>query len=80
MKIRGVSYPSCSACSKPILSAYRQDGWEFLKRALENKEYVTELSGLAEVQREAQKVADSLDWDDGEEDEGGAVDDEGVLL
>lgn len=81
MKIRGVSYPSCSACSKPILSAYRQDGWDFLKRALENKEYVTELSGLAEVQREAQKVADSLDWDDGEEDEGqGAVDDEGVLL
>ncbi|KAK8056869.1 hypothetical protein PG993_002096 [Apiospora rasikravindrae] len=76
IKVRGVSYPSCSACSKPILSAYRQgDGWEFLKRALEDKEYVTELSGLAEVQRKA------LDWDDSEEEEDGAAgDDEAIIL
>ncbi|KAK8126422.1 uncharacterized protein PG998_002181 [Apiospora kogelbergensis] len=77
IKIRGVSYPSCSACSKPILSAYREgDGWEFLKRALNDKEYVSELSGLAEVQRKA------LDWDDSEEEEeeGAGGDDEAILL
>ncbi|KAK8089678.1 hypothetical protein PG997_004639 [Apiospora hydei] len=76
IKVRGVSYPSCSACSKPILSAYRDgDGWEFLKRALDDKQYVTELSGLAEVQRKA------LDWDDSEEEEDGAAgDDEAIIL
>ncbi|KAK8048967.1 autophagy ubiquitin-activating enzyme ApgG [Apiospora phragmitis] len=75
LKVRGVSYPSCSACSKPILSAYRQgDGWEFLKRALDDKEYVSELSGLAEVQRKA------LDWDDSEEEDGAAGDDEAIIL
>ncbi|KAI0134416.1 hypothetical protein BJ170DRAFT_699908 [Xylariales sp. AK1849] len=79
--IKGESYPSCSACSKPILSAYNTDGWEFLKRALEDKEYVSELSGLAEVQRQAQAVEDDLDWDDEDENEGGNDGrDEAVLL
>jgi ubiquitin-like modifier-activating enzyme ATG7 len=79
MIIKGESYPSCSACSNPILSAYRTDGWEFLKRALEDKDYVNELSGLAEVQRQAQAVEDDLDWDE-EDTELKGVDDEAVLL
>lgn len=76
--IRGQSYPCCSACSPPILSAYRNEGWEFVKRALENKDYVAELSGLAEVQRKAEAMAGEIDW----EEEGSAQgdDDEGVLL
>ncbi|KAH8671032.1 hypothetical protein BX600DRAFT_379440 [Xylariales sp. PMI_506] len=77
--IKGESYPCCSACSEPILSAYKRDGWEFLKRALEDKEYVTELSGLAEVQRQAAAIENDLDWD--EEDEGDKDgQDEAVLL
>ncbi|GAP83291.1 putative ubiquitin-like modifier-activating enzyme atg-7 [Rosellinia necatrix] len=76
--ISGQSYPCCSACSSPILSAYRNEGWEFVKRALENKEYVAELSGLAEVQRKAEALINAVDW----EEEGSAHgdDDEGVLL
>lgn len=50
-----------------------------MKRALEDKEYVTELSGLAEVQRQAQAVEDDLDWDE-EDDELKGGDDEAVLL
>ena len=47
--IKGRSYDCCSACSDKIVQAYKQDGWEFVKKALNEKGYVEELSGLAEV-------------------------------
>jgi ubiquitin-like modifier-activating enzyme ATG7 len=78
--IKGQSYPCCSACSKPILDAYRSDGWDFLKRALEDKEYVSELSGLAEVQRQAQAIENDLDWEEEEEEGDREGEDEAVLL
>ncbi|KAJ8116569.1 hypothetical protein ONZ43_g4414 [Nemania bipapillata] len=76
--IKGQSYPCCSACSHPILSAYRNEGWEFVKRALEDKDYVAELSGLAEVQRKAEALAGDVDWEEDETAHGD--DDEGILL
>ncbi|EQB55638.1 hypothetical protein CGLO_04416 [Colletotrichum gloeosporioides Cg-14] len=76
--IRGQSYPCCSACGPPILDAYRKDGWGFVKRALQEKDYVAELSGLAEVQREAERRAAAMDdWEDEEE---GADEGDGELL
>lgn len=66
--IRGQSYDCCSACSPRILEAYRNDDWEFVKRALLEKDFVAELSGLAEVQRQAEELETTVDWD--EEDEG----------
>src|SRR4051812_23140703 len=33
MVIHGRSYPQCSACSLPIVSAYKSEGWEFVKKA-----------------------------------------------
>lgn len=77
MVIRGESYPCCSACSAPVLEAYRQDGWAFVKRALDERGYVTELSGLAEVQRRAEAMAAEIEWS---EDEAGDDDGEAVLL
>lgn len=47
--IKGNSYDCCSACSPRIVGAYNADKWEFVKRALNEKGYVEELSGLAEV-------------------------------
>lgn len=76
--IKGESYPCCSACSQPVLSAYRNQGWEFVKRALEDKDYVAELSGLAEVQRKAEALLGEADWEEDEATHGD--DDEGVLL
>lgn len=77
MIIKGQSYDCCSACSPKIVRAYEQGGWEFIKRALAEKDYVTELSGLAEVHRQAELAADNVDWDSepGEDEEG-----EGELL
>ena len=49
MVISGKSYDCCSACSDKVTEAYSSKGWEFVKRALNEKGYVEELSGLAEV-------------------------------
>jgi ubiquitin-like modifier-activating enzyme ATG7 len=78
--IRGQSYPCCSACSPPILSAYRNEGWDFVKHALDDKDYVLELSGLAEVQRKAEALAGEVDWEEEEDETTHDGDDEGVLL
>lgn len=77
MLISGPSYDCCSACSPKIVDAYKKDGWDFIKRALTEKDYITELSGLAEVQRKAEEAANDLDWDS---EEGEAEDDEPELL
>ncbi|KAI9859050.1 MAG: Autophagy protein 7 [Trichoglossum hirsutum] len=76
--IKGKSYDCCSACSERVVEAYRKDGWEFVKRALNESGFVEEISGLAEVQRAAEKAAVDIDWDEGGEI--GGDDDEGVIL
>ncbi|KZF20110.1 autophagy-related protein-like protein 7 [Xylona heveae TC161] len=76
MTIKGRSYDCCSACSDRVVDAYRKGGFEFVQRALNEKGYVEELSGLAEVQRAAEAAAAEIEWDeneigdDGDEDEG----------
>ena len=47
--IRGNSYDCCSACSNKIVDAYKVQGWDFVRRAMNEKGYVEEMSGLAEV-------------------------------
>lgn len=78
MIIKGQSYPCCSACSMPIIWAYKNDGWHFVKKALDDREYVAELSGLADVQRRAEEMAADVEFSE-EEDEG-EEDGEGVLV
>jgi ubiquitin-like modifier-activating enzyme ATG7 len=75
MIISGKSYDCCSACSPKVVEAYQSGGWEFVKRALTEKDYVTELSGLAEVQRMAEAAAADVDWEseEGDGDDGAGV-------
>lgn len=49
MLVNGKSYDCCSACSDHVTSAYQAEGWHFVKKALNEKGYVEELSGLAAV-------------------------------
>jgi len=79
MLIHGPNYDCCSACSDKVVSAYQEGGWEFVKKALNEKGYVEELSGLAEVQRLAELAAEDVDWEEDDEviEE---VDEEGELL
>ncbi|TVY92126.1 Ubiquitin-like modifier-activating enzyme [Lachnellula willkommii] len=76
--ISGKSYDCCSACSPKIVNEYKRNGWEFVKRALTEPAYVTELSGLAEVHRAAEAAAENMDWDS--EPEIGEDEGEGELL
>lgn len=64
--LRGENYPQCSGCSLPVLDAYSNNGWEFVKQALNEKDYIPELSGLAEVQRQAEKMMTEENWSDEE--------------
>lgn len=49
VSIVGRSYKCCSACSDNIVNEYKKNGWAFVQRALNEVEYVEELSGLKEV-------------------------------
>ncbi|OBT56430.1 E1-like protein-activating enzyme G [Pseudogymnoascus sp. 24MN13] len=77
MLISGQSYDCCSACSSKVVDAYEKDGWDFVKKALAERDYITELSGLAEVQRAAEAAGGDIDWDS---EGGGEEEGEGELL
>ncbi len=66
MLISGQSYNCCSACSDTVVNAYKKGGWEFVKQALLEKDYISELSGLADVQRRAEAAANDIEWDSDE--------------
>lgn len=68
LKISGQSYDCCSACSAPVRRAWSQDGWEFVKRALNDPAYVEELSGLADVKRKAEELDLELDFSEQDSD------------
>jgi len=55
---------------------YREDGWAFLQKALSERDWVTEISGLKEVQRRAEEMAGEVEWDS----ESGGEEGEGELL
>ncbi|EXJ53952.1 autophagy-like protein 7 [Cladophialophora yegresii CBS 114405] len=82
LNITGQSYDCCSACSDRILAAYERDGWEFVAKAMNERGYVEEISGLAEVQRLAEEAMKrDIDFSEGEEDdEEGPEDEEGELV
>ena len=70
MMVKGKAYDCCSACSDGIVNEYRKSGWEFVKRALNEKGYVEEVSGLGEVQRIAERMdEEGLEWEEDEEGE-----------
>ena len=57
------------------MEAYKQEPWAFVRRALSERGWVEEISGLAELQRKAQEFEDqggmaAWEEDDVEEDEG----------
>jgi ubiquitin-like modifier-activating enzyme ATG7 len=62
LKIWGPSYIHCSACSAAIVSVWREGGWEFVKQALNDPQIVSELSGLAELQRTVQQMEEPMTW------------------
>ncbi|USP74951.1 hypothetical protein yc1106_02225 [Curvularia clavata] len=77
VQVEGKPFDCCSACSNKVIDAYNADPWGFVQRALNERGWVEEMSGLKEVQRLADEAAADVDWE--EEDEGG-LDEEGEML
>ena len=71
MQIVGEPYTHCSACSDTIVNGYQKDGWSFVHKALSEKGWVEEVSGLAEVQRKAEEMEADVDWEEEEGEEEG---------
>lgn len=68
LQVKGKAYDCCAACSPKILQAYREEGWEFVKRAIGEKGFVEAVSGLREVQARAEEMEREMErWE--EEDE-----------
>jgi len=76
MNIVGRAYDCCSACSERVLDTYQKDGWSFVEKALNDKDYVEELSGLKEVHRAAEAAAADIEFSEDET----AEDEDGELL
>ena len=74
IQIKGRSYDCCAACSPTILEAYEKDGWTFVRKAINEKGFVEEVSGLAEVQRRAEAADKEIEeFDEEDEDEEGEL-------
>ncbi|KAJ5121195.1 Molybdenum cofactor biosynthesis MoeB [Penicillium bovifimosum] len=64
LSVTGKSYSSCSACSDKVVNAYHEQGWDFVRRALNEQGYVEELSGLKEVHEKAEAALADIEWDE----------------
>ncbi|CAK7902558.1 ubiquitin-like modifier-activating enzyme Atg7p [[Candida] anglica] len=59
-KLVSPNFNSCSACSLSVLNHYKQDGWDFIKRCLDDSSYLEEVSGLKKVHEAAELGAAEL--------------------
>ncbi|KAJ5668798.1 Ubiquitin-like modifier-activating enzyme atg7 [Penicillium macrosclerotiorum] len=67
--VTGKSYACCSACSEKVTRAYQEQGWDFVRKALNEPGYVEELSGLKEVHEKAEAALADIEWDEASENE-----------
>lgn len=64
MKISGMAYPQCSACSECIINEWNREKWMFVLRAINEPDYVEELCGLREVQALGEIAGTMEEWID----------------
>ncbi|ODV80102.1 E1-like protein-activating [Suhomyces tanzawaensis NRRL Y-17324] len=59
-KLFAPSYKYCSACSSQVTQKYQEDGWDFVKKCLNDTSYLEEICGLTKVQEEADLASEDL--------------------
>jgi len=52
-----------------VVDAYRKDGFEMLLHAFNETDYLEKLTGLDELHKESEAVLDSLEWEEGSEED-----------
>lgn len=69
LKLSTPAYDHCSACCPDVVDTYKLLRWDFVRAALNDHTYIENLSGLAKVQREAEKASELWEIDDDELDD-----------
>ena len=60
--LHAVQYHQCTGCSDVMCDGYRRDGFEFVKRCLNDPSYMEEVSGLQQLKREMEEK--HANWED----------------
>lgn len=61
MKLSSNNFKHCTACSNIVVETFKNEGWEFVKNALNNATYLENLTGLKEFQEQAEKAAELME-------------------
>ncbi|KAG7192987.1 Autophagy protein 7 [Scheffersomyces spartinae] len=59
-KLHAPAFKNCSACSTNVVEHFEKDGWEFVKKCLNDSKYLEDISELTQVHAEAEKAAAQL--------------------
>ena len=65
--ITGFSYDRCTACSRQVVEAYIQDGFEFIQKVCNQPKVLEEISGLSKAIQEMEESF--LDWEPFDDDD-----------
>ncbi|VEU20975.1 DEKNAAC101884 [Brettanomyces naardenensis] len=61
LKLSAKNFKYCSACSIKVLEEFNKDGWEFVKKALDDPKYLEDLVGLTQIHEDAENAALEID-------------------
>jgi ubiquitin-like modifier-activating enzyme ATG7 len=76
----GQAFSQCTACSAAVRQQYSSDGWGFIAKVLQQPGELEELTGLAELHRQAAAMDLSSASEDGEGPSGAAGEDDWTEL
>jgi len=62
LPMTGEPFKCCVACSNPIIDAWKNDGWNFMVKALTQNGYLEELSGINQLKSEMVDV--ECEWEE----------------
>lgn len=62
LPMSGERFKSCVACADPIITAYKNEGFEFIRKALTQSNYLEELSGIAAMKADMEDI--DCEWED----------------
>lgn len=59
-KLQAPAFKNCSACSSNVIEHYQNEGWDFVKKCLNDPKYLEDVSELTQVHAEAEQAAAQL--------------------
>jgi ubiquitin-like modifier-activating enzyme ATG7 len=58
-----------TSADEQVVDAYKKDGFDMLLHAFNETDYLEKLTGLDELHKESEAVLDSLEWEEGSEED-----------